>query len=625
MVYDVIVVGGGHAGIEAASAAARLKQKTALITLHKNTIGLMSCNPAIGGLAKGHLVREIDALGGLMAKIIDHTGIHFKMLNKSKGPAVWSPRAQADKAWYASYARELLEQTPNLTIIEDSGIGITEKNGKISGVKTERHGDIKTRSVILTAGTFLNGVIYIGLKKMKSGRAGEEAAYGITEDLQKYGLLSGRLKTGTPPRISFDSINFDKMERQDPDSPPEPFSFSTNEIENRQIPMYITYTNRKTHDFLRTGFDRSPLFTGRISGAGPRYCPSIEDKINRFAGRERHQLFIEPEGYNTKEVYLNGFSTSLPAETQEKALKTIPGLENAQILRLGYAVEYDFFMPHQIKRSMESKIIENLFLAGQINGTSGYEEAAAQGFIAGVNAAHKLRGDHPLQLSRSEAYIGVMIDDLITKSTDEPYRMFTSSAEFRLLLRHDNADLRLIEKGHQLGLVDDRTYAKSEKKKEATGELNRSIEALRVSRENFSGIAEKRKTSPISQTTPAKKLLKRPEVKLKDLLPFLAIDMATLDPDVLSGVEFEIKYDGYIKRMLDDIQRYKKQEKRRIPADFDYQGVKSLSNEAKEKLSQIRPENLGQAGNISGVKPGDITSLMISLEKKRRSTLSDKK
>lgn len=620
MIYDVVVVGGGHAGIEAASAAARLKQKTALITLHKNTIGLMSCNPAIGGLAKGHLVREIDALGGLMAKIIDHTGIHFKMLNKSKGPAVWSPRAQADKTWYASYARELLEKTPNLTIIEDSGIGITEKNGKISGVKTERHGHIKTRSVILTAGTFLNGIIYIGLKKMKAGRAGEEAAYGITEELQKYGLLSGRLKTGTPPRISFDSINFDKTERQDPDFPPEPFSFSTEEIKNRQIPMYITYTNQKTHDFLRTGFDRSPLFTGVISGAGPRYCPSIEDKINRFADRERHQLFIEPEGYNTKEVYLNGFSTSLPAETQEKALKSIPGLENAQILRLGYAVEYDFFMPHQIKRSMESKIIENLFLAGQINGTSGYEEAAAQGFIAGVNAAHKLSGDQPFQLSRSEAYIGVMIDDLITKSTDEPYRMFTSSAEFRLLLRHDNADLRLIEKGHQLGLVNDKTYTKSMKKKEAIEELNQNIETLRVSKENFSGIAEKRNTTPISQTTPAKKLLKRPEVKLEDLLPFLAVDTEAVDPAVLSGVEFEIKYDGYIKRMLDDIQRYKKQEKRRIPSDFDYLAIKSLSNEAKEKLSKIRPENLGQASNISGVKPGDITSLVISLEKKRRST-----
>jgi tRNA uridine 5-carboxymethylaminomethyl modification enzyme len=613
--FDVVVVGGGHAGIEAAVVAAKMGMKTALVTLHRDTIGLMSCNPAIGGLAKGHLVREIDALGGVMAKIIDHTGIHFKMLNKSKGPAVWSPRAQADRAWYARFARDLVLATENLTVVEDAGVGIETKGGSVSGVYTKKNGLLPARSAILTAGTFLNGKIYIGMSSMAAGRAGEEAVTGMTESLTALGLEAGRLKTGTPPRIDFDSVDYSRVERQDPDDPPLPFSFSTEKIVNRQIPMYITYTNEQTHSILEEGFDRSPLFLGIISGVGPRYCPSIEDKINRFSGRPRHQLFLEPEGYNTKEVYLNGFSTSLPADIQERAMRTIPGLENVKIIRLGYAVEYDFFFPRQVKHTLETKAVGNLYFAGQINGTSGYEEAAAQGLMAGINASLKLREEEPFELSRSEAYIGVLIDDLITKETREPYRMFTSSAEFRLLLRHDNADMRLMEKGRNLGLLDERVYKSSREKAERVENAIEVIKKQQVTPTSFAPVAELRDSAPLNQTTRLNAVLKRPEIKIKDLLPLLPEEFSRLSDDVLSGIEFEIKYEGYVRRMLDEVKRFTRQEKRKIPHDFDYGKIKSLSTEAREKLSLLRPENLGQAGRIAGVKPSDITVLMIYLEK----------
>jgi tRNA uridine 5-carboxymethylaminomethyl modification enzyme len=612
--FDVIVVGGGHAGIEAALAAARMGRQTALVTQQTKTIGLMSCNPAIGGLAKGHLVREIDALGGEMGRIIDRTGLHFKMLNQSKGPAVWSPRAQADKQQYAAEAQRILQNQENLTIVEDSGIGIHTTGNRVSGVETVRNGIIETQAAVLTAGTFLNGIIHIGLHQTYSGRAGEEAARGMTESLNALGLKSGRLKTGTPPRIDSNSIDFSQTTLQLPDEPPTPFSYRTKAIGNPQIPMYITYTNPDTHAILAEGFDESPMFTGRIKAIGPRYCPSIEDKINRFSERDRHQIFLEPEGYNTNEVYVNGFSTSLPAGIQERAIRTIPGLGNARILRLGYAVEYDYFFPYQLKLSLESKAIDNLFLAGQINGTSGYEEAAAQGLIAGINASRKLSEEAAFQLSRSEAYIGVLIDDLITKSTEEPYRMFTSSAEFRLMLRHDNADLRLMQKGHELGLIDSATMARTNAKEAGIRTIKDLLAKTPVQPDAFSGISAATGSTPLKQPTRAIELLKRPELSINHLMSI--IDPAG-DPeeDILTGAQFEIKYAGYIKRMNDDIARFRKNEHKTIPTNFDYLALQSISTEAKEKLHRYRPESLGQAARISGIKPADISALMIYLEK----------
>jgi tRNA uridine 5-carboxymethylaminomethyl modification enzyme len=615
--YDVIVVGGGHAGIEAASAAARLGMETALITLAPDKIGLMSCNPAIGGLAKGHLVRELDALGGMMAKFIDHTGIHFKMLNRSKGPAVWSPRAQADKLWYAKHTQVHLRNTENLRIIADSGIGIVTKSGRIHGLQTRSHGVVTCHSLILTTGTFLNGVIWIGLQQMASGRAGEGAAYGLTESLRDHGLQSGRLKTGTPPRLDYKSIDFAATERQNPDNPPQPFSFANQHIANKQIDMYITYTDKQTHAILAEGFDRSPMFTGKIAAAGPRYCPSIEDKIHRFKDKERHQLFLEPEGYRSQEVYLNGFSTSLPADIQEKALRSIPGLRNAIILRLGYAVEYDYFYPHQINVGMECKTIENLFLAGQINGTSGYEEAAAQGFLAGVNAVHKLKQEAPLHISRAEGYIGVLADDLVTKSASEPYRMFTSSAEFRLLLRHDNADLRLLSKASEIGLRPEAELDQSRAKASAILSLQNQLENARIRAEDFAPVALARNSTPINQKVPARDLLRRPEITIPDIMPD-AVEQHSVD--VITAVEFEVKYEGYIKRMRNEVQRFRLQEKRCIPKDFNYAQLASLSTEAKEKLQKLRPDNLGQAAGIPGIKPSDVTALMIFLERADRHT-----
>ena len=610
--FDVVVVGGGHAGIEAAYVPAKMGLKTALVTLDKRKIGLMSCNPAIGGLAKGQLVREIDALGGLMAKITDVAGIHFKMLNTSKGPAVQSPRAQADRLGYAKVARRFIEQTENLTIIEDMAVGVKIQHGQITHVILRDSGAIQTRAAIITAGTFLNGVIYIGLNKLAAGRAGELPAEGLTESLVSYGFESGRLKTGTPPRVHRDSINYEKLIAQHPDEVPTPFSFSTEKITQPQIDCYITHTNEKTHEILRTGFARSPLFTGMIHGKGPRYCPSIEDKIFRFSEKNKHQIFLEPEGYTSEEVYVNGFSTSLPVDTQENAIRTIPGLENAKIVRLGYAVEYDFFPPHQLKNTLETKPVKNLFFAGQINGTSGYEEAAAQGIIAGINAAHNLLEKEPFVLDRADAYIGVLVDDLINKIHTEPYRMFTSSAEFRLLLRHDNADLRLMEKGWRLGLIDEKTYEKLLKKKEDIRRLEQWVKTAKMEPEEFNlhfGAISKE----IKRKQKVSELLKRPEIKLTDLLAAIS-DEKYLD-SAIKEVEYNIKYQGYVERQQQQVMKFKQLESKKLPEDFDYGKIEALSAESREKLSTIKPLNLGQAARISGVKPADLTVLMIYLEK----------
>ncbi len=610
--FDVIVVGGGHAGIEASYVSAKLGLNTALITLDKRKIGLMSCNPAIGGLAKGQLVREIDALGGLMGKIIDKAGIHFKMLNTSKGPAVQSPRAQADRLGYAKTAQKFLNATDNLTIIEDMAVGVKINNGRITHVILKNLGKIRTNAAIITAGTFLNGVIYIGLNKLAAGRAGELPAIGLTESLVSYGFEAGRLKTGTPPRVYRKSINYEKLIVQKPDENPVPFSFSTEKIEQPQINCYITHTNEKTHEILRSGFARSPLFTGMIHGAGPRYCPSIEDKIFRFAEKNKHQIFLEPEGYTSDEVYVNGFSTSLPIDTQEKAIRTINGLENARIVRLGYAVEYDFFPPHQLKNTLETKEVENLFFAGQINGTSGYEEAAAQGIVAGINAAQKLLQKPPFVLDRADAYVGVLVDDLISKIHTEPYRMFTSSAEFRLILRHDNADLRLMEKGWRLGLVDEKTYEKFIQKKKEIKDLEQKVKSAKIIPEDFN-IKFKGVSKELKRVQAAADLLKRPEIKLKNLLPLFSDNFYRISS--INEVEYNIKYQGYVERQRQQVLKFRQLENKKIPDNFDYTKIEALSAESREKLSTIKPLNLGQAARISGVKPADLTVLMIYLEK----------
>ncbi len=612
--FDIVVVGGGHAGIEAASAAARMGQRTALITMDPEKIGLMSCNPAIGGLAKGQLVREIDALGGEMGRIIDIAGIHFKMLNKSKGPAVWSPRAQADRKSYARIARERLLRLVNLKIIGGQVNRLVFARDRICGVGLEDGPEILSSAIIITTGTFLNGVIHIGLSQMRSGRAGEKPASGITEALTEKGFESGRLKTGTPPRLHRDSIDFNQFEIQEPDRPPHPFSFATVEIKRRQVNCHIGYTNSKTHQALREGFDESPLFTGRIRAIGPRYCPSIEDKINRFSDKHRHQLFLEPEGYDDPEIYLNGFSTSLPERVQIKAIRTVKGLEKAQIVRLGYAVEYDFFPPHQLHFTLETKRIPNLYLAGQICGTSGYEEAAAQGLAAGINAALKLRNDPPFRLDRSEAYIGVMIDDLINKSTLEPYRMFTSRAEFRLQLRQDNADLRLADRGQQFGLLEERVYDRILQKRQHIAELQQIIRTRKIKPAEFNKKYAGKSTT-IKQPTPLISLLKRPEIHLEDLL--YSTGEKNFIHTAIHEVEFDVKYEGYIGRNREMIERFKQYEAKSIPADFDYQTIKALSAEAMEKLIKIRPVSLGQASRISGVTPADLSILLIHLERRK--------
>ncbi|MGD9487485.1 MAG: tRNA uridine-5-carboxymethylaminomethyl(34) synthesis enzyme MnmG [Calditrichaceae bacterium] len=610
--FDVAVIGGGHAGIEAAIVSARLGLKTALITLDKNKIGLMSCNPAIGGLAKGQLVREIDALGGVMGKITDESGIHFKMLNTSKGPAVQSPRAQADRIYYAKVAQKYIENTENLTVIQDMATGINVRGDKVDSVTLKKNGILPVHAAVLTAGTFLNGIIHIGLNQLAAGRSGELPAVGITESLKLLGFESGRLKTGTPPRIHRDSIDYSKIEVQLPDEFPQPFSFSTEGISRKQINCHITYTNPSTHDELRRGFDFSPMFGGRIQGVGPRYCPSIEDKINRFADRERHQLFLEPEGYENDEVYLNGFSTSLPADVQEKAIRTIRGLENAKIIRLGYAVEYDFFSPNQLQFTLETKMIGSLYFAGQINGTSGYEEAAAQGFVAGINAALKLKGLEPFVLKRSDAYVGVLVDDLINKIHEEPYRMFTSRAEFRLMLRHDNADLRLMEKGRAFGLIDDGTYERYQKRQTQIEYLRDKELNKKIMPETFN-LSFKNISSSISQGIAVKDIVKRPEITLSEILNL--VSEKNYDQSSIKEVEFGVKYDGYIDRQNMLMEKFKKIEDKKIAEDINYDLIKSLSTEAREKLNKIRPVSLGQASRISGVSPADLSVLVIYIEK----------
>lgn len=610
--FEIVVIGAGHAGIEAAIAAAKSGKRTALITLDKNKVGLMSCNPAIGGLAKGQLVKEVDALGGAMGIITDQTGIHFKMLNASKGPAVQSPRAQTDRKYYAVVAGKLVEGTENLVLIEDMATGISVNNNKIKGVKTLKNGEIPCRSAIVTAGTFLNGIIYTGLKKLAAGRAGDLPAHGMTESLVALGFESARLKTGTPPRIHKDSIDFSKTEIQYPDEIPVPFSYSTTRIERKQLNCHIVHTNETTHDILREGFDRSPLFMGTIQGTGPRYCPSIEDKINRFADKNRHQLFLEPEGFHNNEIYVNGFSSSLPGDIQERAIRTIPGLEETKILRLAYAVEYDCFPPNQLKHNLETKLIENLYFAGQINGTSGYEEAAAQGQIAGINAALKLDNKGPFVLSRSEAYIGVLIDDLINKTHDEPYRMFTSRAEFRLMLRQDNADLRLVEMGRQLGLVSDFVYKVFQKKRDQVKQITRKELNKKITPKTFSSLFHESSTE-LKQSQSIKNLIRRPEVDLRTLLGEAA-DKDYL-PSAIDEVEYNTKYEGYLKRQLEQLEKYKKVEGKKIPSEIDYLNIRALSVEAREKLNKVRPDNLGQASRISGVRNADLSVLVIYLEK----------
>ncbi len=620
MTYEVLIVGGGHAGYEAAFAASKIGCKTLLLNMDSSKIGTLSCNPAIGGTAKGHLVKEIDALGGEMGFITDNVGIQFRMLNKSRGPAVWSPRAQVDRALYPKFTQALLRKRPNLEIRDANVVEIVVKNNAIYGVKTIDGEVINCTTAILTCGTFLNGLIHIGLKNQKAGRYGELQATGITESLISMGFESGRLKTGTPPRINRDSINFSKCEPQFGDNPPEPFSLRTDKIVRAQVPCHLTYTNEKTHDYLREGFDQSPMFTGRIKAIGPRYCPSIEDKISRFSDRLRHQIFLEPEGYDSIEYYVNGFSTSLPQDIQDKAIHTIPGLENCEIIRPGYAVEYDFFPPFQINLNMETKYVEGLFFAGQINGTSGYEEAAAQGMMAGINAALKVKGREPFILKRNEAYIGVLIDDLVNKSTIEPYRIFTSLAEYRLLLRQDNADLRLSEFGKKNGMVDEKQFSNFVSKKKSI-EISYSWISHKNVTPDVNQYLDKIESSKISEPMPLINILKRPEISIEGLLenyPTIfseeIIDALSFR-DTVKEVDTSIKYDGYLKRQNEQVERFLRMEEKKIPKKFDYTMIKSLSSEAKEKLIKVRPENIGQASRISGVSPSDISLIMIYLEK----------
>ena len=618
--YGVVVIGGGHAGTEAALASARMGVPTLLLTMNISAIGQMSCNPAIGGLAKGQLVRELDALGGEMGMAIDDTGIQFRMLNKSKGPAVWSPRAQADRVEYATRIRLACEKQENLDIRQDMATGIIVSNGKVSGIKTMTCGSISCENLIITAGTFLNGVIHIGLTNYESGRAGEFAAKGLTESLLQFDIETDRLKTGTPPRLNGRTIDFSKTEAQPGDDPPPVFSFRHKEIKVDQLPCYLTYTNEQTHAILRSGLDRSPMYTGRIKAPGPRYCPSIEDKITRFSDKPRHQIFLEPEGRNTTEVYVNGFSTSLPEEVQIAAIRTVPGLENVQVTRVGYAVEYDYFQPTQLYPWLESKKISHLFLAGQVNGTTGYEEAAVQGFMAGVNAALKYGGDEPFILNRSEAYIGVLIDDLVTKGTIEPYRMFTSRAEYRLILRQDNADLRLAHYGKKLGLLDGSFSKEVEFKK---NEIIKTIAALSSVYVEPSEINEKLNeagTSPIQQKESLLKLLKRPEVTLESLLGLGRLELWQHWSEyrwqqIAQQVEIEVKYEGFIDRQKSAVERAEYLERKSLPVDIDYVGLNALSSEAREKLNKIKPASFGQASRISGVSPADMNALLIYAKK----------
>ena len=614
--YDVIVVGAGHAGSEAAAAAANMGSKTLLITMNLQNIAQMSCNPAMGGIAKGQIVREIDAMGGYSGIVSDTSAIQFKMLNKSKGPAMWSPRVQSDRMRFAEDWRIKLEQTPNLDFYQEMVAGLIIKNDKVVGVRTSLGLEIMSKSVVCTNGTFLNGLIHIGDKQFGGGRAGERAATGITKDLIEAGFEAGRMKTGTPPRVDGRSLDYSKMVEQPGDDIPGKFSFSdeTKPL-SKQRACHMTYTSNEVHEILKEGFDRSPMFNGRIKSIGPRYCPSIEDKINRFADKDRHQLFVEPEGWNTVEVYVNGFSTSLPEDVQFKALSSVAGFENVKFFRPGYAIEYDYFPPTQLKHTLETKLVEGLYFAGQINGTTGYEEAACQGMMAGINAALKVQEKDEFILKRNEAYIGVLIDDLITKGTEEPYRMFTSRAEYRTLLRQDNADFRLTEKSYNIGLASEDRMRKMEDKKEKSFKFVQFLKDLSVVPEEANPVLEKRKSSPMKQSDKVFKVFSRPQITMEDVKNFSGVEEFIsendLDEEMIEQTEIQVKYSGYIEKEKNNADKLNRLENIRIPNNFDYSKIKSMSYEAREKLKKVQPATISQASRISGVSPNDISVLLV--------------